>query len=63
MNLLGFKLPADEEQLEGLLKREHDTLARDLVSEGIRGAGRAICDFQSPLIQHAAFAEAIQAGK
>jgi len=51
VNLLAFKLSADEEQLEGLLKREHDTLVRDLVGEGDARCQRAICDyFQSARI-------------
>ena len=42
VNLLAHKLPADKEKLAGLLKKEHDTLARDLISEGISGAEQAL---------------------
>ena len=45
VNLLAHKLPADKEKLAGLLKKEHDTLARDLISEGISGAEQAINDY------------------
>lgn len=62
VNLLAHKLPADEEKLAGLLEKERDTLARDLISEGIRGAAKAINDYlQCALKQTTAFAKAIQA--
>jgi len=55
-------LPADEEKLAGLLEQERDTLARDLISEGISGAEQAISDsLQCALKQTTAFAKAIQA--
>ena len=64
VNLLAHKLPADEEKLEGLLKKGHDKLARDLISEGISGAEQAINDYlQRALKQTTAFAKAIQARK
>jgi len=64
VNLLAHKLPADEEKLAGLLEKEHDTLARDLISEGISGAEQAINEYlQCALKQTAAFANAIQARK
>lgn len=64
VNLLTHKLPADEEKLAGLLKKEHDKLARDLISEGISAAEQAINDYlQRALKQTTAFAKAIQARK
>jgi hypothetical protein len=64
VNLLAHKLPADEEKLAGLLEKERDTHARDLISEGISGAEQAINEYlQRALKQTTAFAKAIQARK
>lgn len=61
VNLLAHKLPADEESLAGLLKKEHDKLARDIIGEGIGGAEQAINDYlERALKQTTAFAKAIQ---
>jgi hypothetical protein len=61
VNLLAHKLPADEEQLAGLLKKGHDNLARDLILEGINGAEKAINDYlHRALNQTTALAKAIQ---
>lgn len=45
VNLLADKLPEDEERLAGLMRGGHDDLAFKLVSEGIRGAEKAIGDY------------------
>ncbi len=64
VNLLAHKLPADEEKLAGLLEKERDTLARDLISEGISGAEQAINEYlQCALKQTAALVKAIQVKK
>lgn len=64
VNLLAHKLPADEEKLAGLLKKEHDKLARDFILEGISGAEQAINDYlQRTLKQTTTLAKAIQARK
>jgi hypothetical protein len=64
INLLAHKLPADEENLAGLLKKEHDKLARDLIGEGVSGAEQAINDYlQRALKQTTVLAKAIQARK
>lgn len=64
VNLLAHKLPADEEKLAGLLKKEHDKLARDFIVEGISGAEQAIHEYlQRALKQTTILAKAIQARK
>lgn len=64
VNLLAHKLPADEEKLAGLLKKEHDKVARDFILEGISGAEQAINDYlQRALKQTTTLAKAIQARK
>lgn len=64
VNLLAHKLPADEEKLAALLKKDHDKLARDFILEGISGAEQAINDYlQRTLKQTTTLAKAIQARK
>jgi hypothetical protein len=45
VNLLADKLPEDEEKLADLMRGGHDDLAFKLISEGIRGAEKAIGDY------------------
>jgi hypothetical protein len=64
VNLLAHKLPADEEQLTGLMKQGHDRLARELVVEGINGAELAINEYlQRALKTTTNLAQAIAAKK
>jgi hypothetical protein len=58
VNLLAHKLPAGEEKLAGLLEKENDKLARDLISGGISRAEQAINEYlQCALKQTTAFAK------
>ena len=52
VNLLAHRLPADEERLASLLKDGHDSLAPELISEGVRGAEQAIDEYLERALDH-----------